>query len=190
MTDLNEFQRFKQRPFVRKTRFFPDEGPLLETLGSFEISHVSYQTFNFLPYLSFLLFSKQRFICSGFMAALLQKHCLKLLRKGLTTLKTSCYPLSKSLQLLVNFKKSTESVPRFVGLWVKYALTLSQCFSLATLGVEARWAAKFRPTTCQQSLTVLYTTILLLRSFKCSRGSCCSGKVELKKYCRSFQGGK
>ena len=29
-----------------------DEGPLFETLGFFEISHGSYQLFNFLPYLS------------------------------------------------------------------------------------------------------------------------------------------
>ena len=30
---------------------FSDEGPLLETLEFFEISHGSYQSFNFLPYL-------------------------------------------------------------------------------------------------------------------------------------------
>ena len=48
VTDLKEFQRFEQRPFVReKTSFFErkrfsDEGPLLETLEFFEISYGSY----------------------------------------------------------------------------------------------------------------------------------------------------
>ena len=31
---------------------FSDEGPLLKTLEFYEISHGSYQPFNFLPYLS------------------------------------------------------------------------------------------------------------------------------------------
>ena len=39
VTDPKEFQRFERRP-------------LKETLDFFEISHGSYQPFNFLPYLS------------------------------------------------------------------------------------------------------------------------------------------
>ena len=38
--------------FKNRTRFFPDERPLLETLEFFEISYDSYQPFNCLPYLS------------------------------------------------------------------------------------------------------------------------------------------
>ena len=56
VTDLKEFQRFEQRPFIRERKkkrvehiSFSDEGPLLETLEFFEISHASYQLFNFLP---------------------------------------------------------------------------------------------------------------------------------------------
>ena len=62
VTDLKEYQRFEQNPFVRKETcsdhvsfsfsfIFSDEGPLLETLITFEISYASYQPFNFLPYL-------------------------------------------------------------------------------------------------------------------------------------------
>ena len=54
MTDLKEFQRFEQRPlvkpFLQHLRFIPDEGPLLEALEFFEISHGSHQSFNFLFY--------------------------------------------------------------------------------------------------------------------------------------------
>ena len=39
-------------PIYFRTSFFPDQGPLLETLIFFEISYDSYQPFNFLPYLS------------------------------------------------------------------------------------------------------------------------------------------
>ena len=46
VTDLNELQW----PFVRERN--ADEGPLLKTLQLFEISHGSYQPFNFLPYLT------------------------------------------------------------------------------------------------------------------------------------------
>ena len=49
MTDLHKFSTFRANAFPR-TRFFPDEGPLLETLEFFEISHGSYQSFIFLPY--------------------------------------------------------------------------------------------------------------------------------------------
>ena len=57
VTDLKEYQRFEQRPFVRKKTCsehvsFSDEELLLETLIFFEISYGSYQPFNFLPYLS------------------------------------------------------------------------------------------------------------------------------------------
>ena len=49
-TDLKEFQRFEQTPFVRKETC--SEIALLETLEFFLISHGTYQSFNFLPYLS------------------------------------------------------------------------------------------------------------------------------------------
>ena len=57
MTDLKEFQRFEQSPFVRKETSsehvsFSDKGPLLETLEFFEICHGSYKPFNFLAYSS------------------------------------------------------------------------------------------------------------------------------------------
>ena len=42
VTDLKEFQRYKQSPFS-------DERPLLVTLEFFEIGHGSYQSMNFLP---------------------------------------------------------------------------------------------------------------------------------------------
>ena len=45
VTDLKEFQHFKQRSFVIS---FSDEGPLLQMLEFFEISHSSYQPINFL----------------------------------------------------------------------------------------------------------------------------------------------
>ena len=49
MTDLKEFQRFEQRPFAREKNIpFSDEGPLLELLEFFGISHGSYQPLNFL----------------------------------------------------------------------------------------------------------------------------------------------
>ena len=38
-----------------RTRFFPDEGPLLETLIFFEISYGSKQPFNFLPKLCLVI---------------------------------------------------------------------------------------------------------------------------------------
>ena len=59
VSELKEFQRFEQKHFVRerkvfRTLSFSDEGSLLETLEFFEISHGSYQPFNFLPLLSFI----------------------------------------------------------------------------------------------------------------------------------------
>ena len=36
-----------------RTRFFPDEGPLFETLIFFEISYCSYQPFNSLPFVEY-----------------------------------------------------------------------------------------------------------------------------------------
>ena len=58
MTDLKEFQRYEQRPFVKERNMscfceqvsFSDEGPLLVTLQFFEVSHSIYQPYNFLPY--------------------------------------------------------------------------------------------------------------------------------------------
>ena len=55
MTDLKEFRRFEQRPFVGdfwEHVSSSEEGPLHKTLEFFEISHGSYKPFNFLPYLS------------------------------------------------------------------------------------------------------------------------------------------
>ena len=53
VTDLKKFQCFEQMSFVRKRNVsFFHKGPLLETLEFLEISHGSYQHFNFLPYLS------------------------------------------------------------------------------------------------------------------------------------------
>ena len=49
VTDLKQFQRFEQRPFVRERNIsFSEERPLFETLEFLEISHGSYQPFNFL----------------------------------------------------------------------------------------------------------------------------------------------
>ena len=53
VTDLKQFQRFDQRPFViERNVSFSDEGPLLETLEFFVIGHSSYQPLNLLPYLT------------------------------------------------------------------------------------------------------------------------------------------
>ena len=55
VSDLKEFQRLERRPLVRERNMFTfradfsDERPLLETLKLFEVSHGSYQPFNFLP---------------------------------------------------------------------------------------------------------------------------------------------
>ena len=51
MSDLKEFQRFEQRPFVGERNVsFSYEGPLLGTLEFIEISHGSYQPLNFVPF--------------------------------------------------------------------------------------------------------------------------------------------
>ena len=48
----NEQPKVRYFKSIFRTRFFPEEGPLLETSIFFKISYDSYQPFNFLPHLS------------------------------------------------------------------------------------------------------------------------------------------